>query len=176
MVVGDRNQPFDFRGFDDFFALDAFFEVPVFFLGEVLAVPAFDDSRRCRRTASTRLPTPRPSRASWVGVEVEPEIFFSALSDFPALSFEEPAGLELLSSPLAVVSPFEDPDASSREEFDDESASSLPRDEELPPTSTAAPMPIRRRSLRFPQAGHFFSGAAVIDWNSSNSCPQASQR
>ena len=65
-----------------FFAgvLAAFFSVFLGVLG--FEVSAFltgfsDEAARVRFAASTRLPIPRCSRASCVGVEVEPDIFFS---------------------------------------------------------------------------------------------------
>jgi hypothetical protein len=117
------------------------------------------------------LPTPRPSRASCVGVEVDPEIFFSLLSGLSVFDEDEV-------SPLAVVSVFLESEESlldDEDEDDDDSDSSPPRDDDPPPTSTAAPIPISRRSFRFRHFGQVFSGDAVIDWKSSNRCPQASQ-
>ena len=132
-------------------------------------------SRRCRRAASTRLPTPRPSRASWVGVEVEPEIFFSGgsgeVSGFLVSASDPVVDLVvsvLLASPVVVES----------ESFVAEVApdsASAPRDPDDPPTRMAAPIPIRRRSFRFRHSGQVFSCFAVIDWKSSKACPHASQ-
>ena len=153
----------------------AFLEPPVFlpvfpvdfpadFRG-CLAEASPPPSRRCLLAASTRLPTPRPSRASWVGVDVDPEIFFSFAAS-PPLSdelFEESAGLSTPSF-FEVASSVPPPPPSSPREGAEE-----------PPTSTAAPIPIRRRSFRFRHSGQVFSGAAVIDWKSSKAWPQASQ-
>lgn len=145
-------QPFGFRGFEDFgdfLRAGAFLAVLVFFFADAPSEPDFEASRRCRRTASTRFPTPRPSRASWVGVEVEPEIFFSARSDppdFPLVDSLDPDGLEssvedASDFPELEVSSFDEPE----EEADADSLSSPPREDDPPPTSTAAPIPIRRR-------------------------------
>ena len=95
--------------FDAFVDFDAFFGLAGF--------ASFADfaglgslSRLWRRAASTRLPTPRPSRASWVGVEVDPEIFRSPPASPPPVfeSEEAPSAPE--------PEPESDPDPESEEE------------------------------------------------------------
>ena len=172
MAAGHRfdERPPDFFDAGFFPEVDAFFDAVVFFVAD-LPESDFPDSRRWRRTASTRLPTPRPSRASCVGVEVDPEIFFSVLSGLSDFDEDEV-------SSLAVVSVFLESEESlldDEDEDDDDSDSSPPRDDDPPPTSTAAPIQISRRSFRFRHFGQVFSGDAVIYWKSSNRCPQASQ-
>ena len=155
--------------------LAGFLAVSVFFILPVVSV-----SRRCRRAASTRLPTPRPSRASWVGVEVDPEILFSGGSGEESDVFdsaEVPAFGSVASVPVesleAVESESFAAEASLLSESDPEEPSDLELDD--PPTRMAAPIPIRRRSLRLRHSGQVFSCLAVIDWKSSKAWPHASQ-
>lgn len=173
--AGFREVEVFFAGVDFPEAVDFPVFFPVFFPGFLPVASDFPDSRRCRRTASTRLPTPRPSRASCVGVDVDPEIFFSepfvgpSVDDaFDALPLpESPSPDGEVPSPSFELDVVEPADAW----FD----SSAGVEDDPPPTSTAAPMPIRRRSFLLPHSGHFFSGAAVIDWKSSKRWSQASQ-
>jgi hypothetical protein len=155
-------RPPDFFDAGVFPEVDAFFDAVAFFAAD-LPEADFPDSRRWRRTASTRLPTPRPSRASCVGVEVDPEIFFSVFSGLSDFDEEEVSPLAVVS----VASVFLESEASllddDEDEDDDDSDSSPPRDDDPPPTSTAAPIPISRRSFRFRHFGQVFSGDAVID-------------
>ena len=149
------------------------FEVfPADFLAVGLAASVFLEglpspvSRRCLRAASTRFPTPRPSRASWVGVEVDPEIFFSggsgAESDFlvsevdSAFDFVDSVDSVAVESPPVVES--ESPVV-----WGSRDSASDPEDPDEPPTRMAAPIPISRRSFRFRHSGQVFSCFAVID-------------
>lgn len=175
LVFRDFEAGFDvFRGAEPPVDLD--FEVfPAGFLAvglegvvflELLPSPV---SRRCRRAASTRFPTPRPSRASWVGVEVDPEIFFSggsgADSDF--LLSEGDSAFDSVDSvdSVAVESPpaVESESLAACWSLASASDPDDPDDLEEPPTRMAAPMPINRRSLRFRHSGQVFSCFAVID-------------
>lgn len=115
---------------------------------------------RCRRAASTRFPTPRPSLASWVGVDVDPEICFSGVlvsevesePDSVLVSESDAVDEVLLEFSPELESP--SPEAEER---------SSPEAEDLPPTRIAAPMPISRRSFRFRHSGQLRLGFAVID-------------
>ena len=151
---------------------EAFFP-PSFVDFAVFAVFAVFDfsSRRCRRAASTRFPTPRPSLASWVGVDVEPEIFFSGALDSEVSDEVSDVASEVSVDVDASLELSVAPDPSSR----DSEAPSFEGPEDRPPTRIAAPMPIRRRSFRFRHSGQLRLGLAVIDWKSSKECPQASQ-
>jgi hypothetical protein len=80
-----------FEGLAAFFV--GFFSLFPELLGlDVLDCGAFfldEDSARVRFAASTRLPIPRCSRASWVGVDVDPDIFFSLVVVFDVSDSED---------------------------------------------------------------------------------------
>ena len=132
----------------------AFFAV-FFSVGLEELLESSELSLRCRRAASRRFPTPRPSRASCVGVEVDPEIFFSWGEVSAGASFDPPSVSDF--PPSA-----ESPDPSASEEIDsfvDPRSGGAVR----PPTRIAAPVPISRRSFFRRHSGQVFSGSAVID-------------
>ena len=119
--------------FEAFFAgfFSAFFEL----LGVELSgfFLAFSEAARVRLAASTRLPIPRCSRASCVGVEVEPDIFLSSPAVFVSAVLDSEEEVSLWDS-LAMCE--------------------LGSGAELrPPMRMAAPVPIRRLSFRALHSG-----------------------
>ena len=129
-----------------------------------------------RFALSTRLPTPRPSRAACVGVEVEPESFFSGWGCFSVSDFF----LGAVASGVVVVEDVDDVFAESceslgdalavSESFSDFAISAASALAECPPPlmMKPAPIPISLSSCSLPHSGHFLLTGAVIDCVNSN--------
>ena len=150
----------------DFFGVvfAAGFEGVFFFAPSLEDFFGVESCLRVRRAASTRLPMPRCSRASWVGVDVDPDIFVSGFASVSVfVSVVEVLPSSLLESLSAV--------ASLPDDSPDDGGGALV----LPPTRIAAPVPISLRSLRALHSGQDRLTESLIDWNSSKAWPHPSQ-